>query len=284
MKFDIKTIVSSPLFQKSANNFFGKESLEIVIRPACYFVRIKNEDNKLIKRIVVLPPHGFTGDETDLLNPHPETRNARVNILGKIDPAKKGFRPLFNEVQFSFAETRNVPTETTSLYVKFSNKHCKTLAKSWKNWFYVVKKNGWGHYHSLKNLTDEWVIVLSEKELVDQKPINLKSYLDKLSTSKAKELEQYLKKIEKNGDGIFRDKIFVENLLKFPSKILAPILIQMLNVQETGKHENCTFFALLLKIAKKHPSLVFKEVNQAIELKLAPYYYLSDLNKKLKKI
>ena len=229
------------------------------------------------------PPLGFTGDEINLLNPHPEARKARVKILGKINPTKKGFKPLIREIKFSFSLTRSVPTEKTSAYAKFSEKYCKSQLKSWKNWFYVVKENGWGNFHSLINLSNEWVVALLEKELIDQKVINIKPYLEKLPQLEAKKLQIVLQKIEQVGDKIFDDKVFVSRVLKFPSKILVPILVQMLNVQETGKHENCTFFALLLKIAKKNNKQVLEDIKRAIELKSAPYYYLEDLDRKLSK-
>ena len=229
------------------------------------------------------PPLGFTGDEINLLNPHPEARKARVKILGKINPTKKGFKPLIREIKFSFSLTRSVPTEKTSAYAKFSEKYSKSQLKSWKNWFYVVKENGWGNFHSLINLSNEWVVAFLEKELVDQKTIDLKSYFEKLPQPEAKKLRVAIQRIEHTGDKIFDDTKFVSELLKFPSKILVPFLIQMLNVQETGKHENCTFFALLLKIAKKNKRQVLEKVKQAIELKSAPYYYLEDLKRKLSK-
>ena len=229
------------------------------------------------------PPLGFTGDEINLLNPHPEARKARVKILGKINPTKKGFKPLIREIKFSFSLTRSVPTEKTSAYAKFSEKYSKSQLKSWKNWFYVVKENGWGNFHSLINLSNEWVVAFLEKELVDQKTIDLKSYFEKLPQPEAKKLRVAIQRIEHTGDKIFDDTKFVSELLKFPSKILVPFLIQMLNVQETGKHENCTFFALLLKIAKKNKRQVLEKVKRAIELKSAPYYYLEDLERKLSK-
>ena len=126
-------------------------------------------------------------------------------------------------------------------------------------------------------------MALLEKELVDQKTIDIKFYLEKLPQPEVKKLKVAIQKIERIGDKIFDDAKFVSELLKFSPKILVPILIQMLNVQETGKHENCTFFALLLKIAKKNKRQVLEEVRRAIELKSAPYYYLEDLDRKLSK-
>ena len=281
MEFSSEKIAQSSLFKKTLKKFLGEKDSEIVVRPACFFVRLKNEEANLVKRIIVFPPHGFTVDKIDLLNSHPEARKARVKILGKINPTKKGFKPLTREVKFNFSLARNVPTEKMSAYARFSEKYCGSQLKSWKNWFYVVKENGWGNFHSLINLSNEWVVVLLEKETVDQKKINIEPYLEKLPQTKSGKLRVALQKIEDTGDKIFDDVSFVSELLKFPSKILVPILLQMLNVQETGKHESCTFFALLLKIAKKNKKLVLEEVKRAIELKSAPYYYLDELNKKL---
>ena len=283
MQSNFYEIEQSSLFQKTLKKFLGNRETEVITRPACIFVRLKSEDTKLVKRIIVFPPLGFTGDEIALLNPHPEARKARVKILGKINPTKKGFKPLIREIKFSFSFTHSIPTEKISAYAKFSEKYCKSQLKSWKNWFYVVKENGWGNFHSLINVSNEWVVALLEKELIDQKEINIKPYLEKLPQLEAKKLQIALQKIEQVGDKIFDDKVFVSRVLKFPSKILVPILIQMLNAQETGKHENCTFFALLLKIARKSKKQVLEEVKRAIELKSSPYYYLDDLENKLSK-
>jgi len=282
MQYTFSEIRKSLLFQNALKKFFGnldEDNFETVTRPACFFVRIKHEGNKINKRVIIFPPNGFTGDKVDLLNPHPDTRKAKVKILGKIDPTKKGFKPLLDEVQLIFSTTSNLPTETSFAYGRFSKKHCQTLRKSWKNWFYVVKQNGWGYFHSLVNLSTDWVVALLEKELTDQKNINNEAYLKKLPHADAQKLQGFLKTINLVGDQIFKNQTITAKILKFPPKILVPILIQMLNVQETGKHENCTYFALLLKIAKKNKSLVLVEIKKAIKLKLAPYYYLEDLKK-----
>src|SRR3989344_1091131 len=178
MQSNLYEIYESSLFQKTLKKFLGSGNTEVITRPACFFVRLKSEDTKFIKRIIVFPPLGFTGDEVALLNPHPEARKARIRILGKINPIKKGFKPLIREIKFSFSLTRSIPTEEMSAYAKFSGKYCKSQIKSWKNWFYVVKENGWGNFHSLINLSNEWAVALLKKELIDQKEINLKPYLE----------------------------------------------------------------------------------------------------------
>lgn len=278
--FTFPEIEQSLLFKKTAQEFLGKDYYEVIIRPACFFVRLSTEDARLVKRIIVLPPHGFTADNPDLLSPHPEARRAQVKILGKINPGKKGYKPVLNELAYDYSFTRDVPTEKNSAYARFSEKYCGRLLKSWRNWFYVVHENGQGDFHNLTNLSSEWIVLLLKKELQDQKTINLDPYLARLPQL----LQEMVCKIEETGDAVFRDKVFVEKVFQFPEEILVPVFIQMLNIHETGQHENCTFFGFLLKLAKKNKHLVLSEVQQAIRLHSAPHYYLADLEKKLSTI
>lgn len=283
MQFNLEQIIGSQLFKKTAQGTFGYQNLEIIRRPSCFFIRPKKEDSKLIRRMILFPPKGSTANKPNLLNPHPEARSAKVLILGKINPIKKGFKPLAKDIKFNFSLQRAIPTESNSPYAKFSIKYCGSQLKSWKNWFYVVKENGWGNFHSLINLSEEWVLAILEKTLIDQKEINITPYLEKLIEEQSKDLRAYLNQTVLLGDKIFDDQTFVKNVLKFPPQILIPVLIRMLNTRETGRHEPCTFFALLLKIAITNKSLVMQELERAIKFDKAPYYYLDDLKRKLRK-
>lgn len=282
MKPNFQNVLESPLFIKTYVKFLGTKNFELITRPSCFVVRSKNEDSRLVRRVILLPPSGFTADKIELLNPHPEARKARIKILGKINPDKKGFKPLIREVRLNFSLLRNMPTEKTSAYAKFSKKYCGSKLLSWKNWVYVVKENGWGNFHNLINLSDEWVVALLEKWLIDQKTINILPYLKRIP-KQTKKLQETLGKITLLGDAIFKNEKLIRVVLKFPYEITVPVFIQMLNVQETGKHEPCTFFALLLKIAKKNRALVRQETKKAITHESAPHYYLHDLERKLVK-
>jgi len=281
MKYTWKEILSSTLLQKTIRGFLDQGPTEIIHRPACFFIRNKKEDKELIKRIIIIPPRGFTSDEMDLLSPHPEARTVKIRILGKLDPSKKGYKPIKAEVQFNFSITRNIPTESFSAYARVSKGYTASRYLSWNNWVYVIKESGWGNFHNLVNLSDEWIIIYLEKELADQKKIDIKIYLSKLSQLRAKELQLILSQISEEGDESFNNKTLLKKLDYFPNPIIIPILIRMLNIQETGKHQPCTFFALLLKIAKKDKATVFKELESAINLQVAPRYYLEDLAKKI---
>lgn len=286
MPFTYKQIIGSSLFKKTIKQLFQSNEYEIVVRPASFSIRLKEEDPGIVKRIILLPPHGFTTDKINLLSPHPEALNAKIRILGKIKPHNKGFIPVQKEIEFVFSLVREVPTEKDSSYSdysKFSKEYYDRQLKSWRSWFYVVRENGWGNFHNLINLSNDWAVLLLEKKLADRKKININKFLKQLSTAKAEELENILKQIEKNGDKVFKDSSLVKKLLAFNPKILAPVLIQMLNFQETGKHEPCTFFAFLLKVIKKDKELVLREVNKSLKSKTAPYYYLEDLKSKINK-
>jgi hypothetical protein len=286
MPFTAKQIIESPLFKKVIKQLFQSNEYEIVERPASFSIRLKDESPEMVKRIILLPPHGFTADKIILLSPHPEALNAKIRILGKIKPQNKGFIPVHKEIEFIFSLIREVPTEKDSSYSdysKFSKEYYTNQLKSWRSWFYVVKDNGWGNFHNLINLSSDWTVLLLEKKLTDRKKISIDKFLKQLPISRTKELENILKQIEKNGDKVFKDTSLVKKLLAFNPKILVPILIQMLNFQETGKHEPCTFFAFLLKVIKKDKELVLREVNKSLKAKTAPYYYLEDLKNKINK-
>ena len=54
----------------------------------------------------------------------------------------------------------------------------------------------------------------------------------------------------------------------------------MLNVLETGKHESCTVYAIILKIGKENVKVI-DFLKEAVKSKTAPKYYLEELIQKL---
>lgn len=275
-------VLDSPLLQATIKRYIGTDDIDVVPRPLCYILRNKTENKKVITRIIVLKPHGYTADALNLMNPHPEAYKARIKILGKVDPSKKGYKPCLDVVKLNYSNTVKIPTQKSSAYAVFSESFGGSKLLPWKNWVYVVKKNRWGDFHNIINQSNEWVVVLLEKWLVDQKSIVIDSYLKKLPAKQAEKLKRNLKIIQVAGDEIFENEKLVEEVLQVPSEILIPILIRMLNISETGRHESCTFFAFLLKASRNHKALVLHEVNDALKNELAPYYYLEDLLRKIK--
>jgi hypothetical protein len=279
----LQELLGSPFVERALRRFLGGDLWEIVTRPACHVVRSASEGSGLarVRRALFLPPGGFTADEIDLLSPHPEARSIRARIEGRVNAAKRGFLPLVGEVELAYSRHGSIPTEASSSSARFSEQHCGRVRRSWRNWFYVVRKNGWGDSHNLINRCSDWVLILIEKELADHKPIAIRPYLERLPGPHAAELAEALARIERRGDEIFRDTSLVSRVIEFPPAVLAPILIRMLNTPERGRHEPCTFFALILKVAKRDRDLVVEEMERARRIECAPRYYLEDLARKL---
>lgn len=84
-----------------------------------------------------------------------------------------------------------------------------------------------------------------------------------------------------------RDSMFekepdtVESIYSMDPLVSLPALITLLNIEEKGKHEQCTVYALILKIAKKRPELALRLLKKAEKDKVAPLYYLEELIKKV---
>jgi hypothetical protein len=53
-------------------------------------------------------------------------------------------------------------------------------------------------------------------------------------------------------------------------------------VEEKGRHEQCTIFAIILKIARKYPALALRFLEKAEVDKAAQSYYLRELIKKVR--
>jgi len=91
-----------------------------------------------------------------------------------------------------------------------------------------------------------------------------------------------MNQIESKGDYIFKENLFLINqVMKFDPNKLIPLLIAALNIKDSGNHEACTVFALLLKIGKKFPDKVKNYILNAKKDKSAPDYYLQKLETKI---
>lgn len=90
-------------------------------------------------------------------------------------------------------------------------------------------------------------------------------------------------KIKIYGDNIFeKEPKLINCLISVKPKSVLPALIEMLNLPETGKHEPCTVFAIILKLAKKDKEAI-NILKSAFRNKEAPDYYLKELILKVNK-
>ncbi len=281
--YKIKDILNSNLVKTVIRNIFDKKEIEIIERPASFIIRLKNEPEDRIFRIILLPPHGFSANKIDETTPHPEVRKAKIEIKGGVRPNKTGFNLLKNIIKYQFYTTRNIKITEDEPYPKINGQNYKEEVKSSKQKFFVVGENGTGFYHSLVNLSNEWVLLILEKELRLQKLPDLQSKISVLDKNQQKIFTTLYEKILLLGDVIFdKEKKLIEEICNFDVDKATPPLIEMLNVLETGKHEPCTVYAIILKIGKRNKKVI-DYLKEAVKSKTAPKYYLEELIKKLSK-
>jgi len=274
-------IISSPLVRNIINNLFQNQEIEIVKRPASFIIRSKNEPEDRIFRIILLQPYGFSGNKIDETNPHPEVRKAKIEIKGGIRPDKSGFNLLKNVLKYQFYTIRNVKTKDDEPYPKVGGLNYKEEIKSSRQKFFVVEENGIGFYHSLVNLSNEWILLILEKDLRLQKMTNFNPLLKKLDKNQHTTIITFYEKVLQYGDEIFeKEGDLIKTICDLDIDKIIPPLLEMLNVLETGKHEACTIYAVILKIGKKN-KIITDYLKEALKNKAAPKYYLDELINKL---
>lgn len=279
-KFD--EIINSPIAKSTLEIIFGSKETEIIKRPASFIIRLKNEPENKVSRIIFLPPNGFTANEINETSPHPEIRKAKIEIKGGVKPNKAGFNILKDVIKFQYYTKRNIKITEDEPYPKIDGKDYKEEVKSSKGKFLVVQENGIGFYHNLVNLADEWILLILEKELRLQKGPDFTSFITDLSKNQQKNITLLYDKILLYGDDIFeKESKLIQNICNFDVDIITPPLIEMLNVLETGKHESCTIYAILLKVGRKNNIIDY--LKKAVKSKTAPEYYLEELIAKLSK-
>ncbi|MCX6815886.1 MAG: hypothetical protein NT120_03470 [Candidatus Aenigmarchaeota archaeon] len=279
--YNIKHILNSNIAKNLARNLFGNSKTEVIERPASFIIKLKNEPENKINRIILLPPHGFTANKINETVPHPEVRKAKVEIKGGIRPDKSGFNPIKNCIKYQYYTIRNVNATKGNLYIKIGEKHYKEDVKSSRQKFFVVRENDIGFYHSLVNLTEEWVLLILYKELRLQKIPGLKQKLEKLDRNQQRTIYKLYEKISLLGDAIFeKENKLIDEICEFDADKITPSLIEMLNILETGKHEPCTVFAIILKLGRKTPKVI-NYLKEAVKGRTAPRYYLDELISKL---
>lgn len=280
----MKEIIDSVLVKNTIKSLFNDKETEILARPASYIIRLKNEGEDKVERIILLPPNGFTSNKINETSPHPEARRAKITIKGAVRADKRGFNILKNVIRFSYYTKRDIKIKEESPYTLINKKNSfyREETKSSRETFFVAKENGEGFFHNLINLSDEWILLILKKELRLQKEMDINSKIKNLEKGKQKIIVNLIETIKSIGDKVFdKNKELVDNVLKLDINEAIPALIEALNIYETGKHEPCTVYAIILKFAKKEPNEVMKFLKSALENNEAPKYYLEELIEKI---
>jgi len=274
-------IFASQIVKKEIQDLFNSQVYQLVKRKSSYIIRLKDEPNDRVKRIIVLPPNGSTaGEYSGLLadhekfSPHPEALEALLTIKGGVAPGRLGYRKIDRAIKLSYYTKREIDLKKDSPKIEFKSSHVPP--------FKVIRPNGYGFWHNIQNLSNEWVLLVLEKKLVASNPLDIDKIAKELPSSQRGKVHNLIDKIKRQGDRIFEDRINpLDNLSDVDIKYLITALISALNLPEHANHESCTAAALLLKLSKDNKKIVLWECQKALKENSAPAFYLTDIINKL---
>lgn len=266
------------------------EDTELVTRPESFMVRNKIEGDRDIHRTIILPPKGYTADKINQMNSHDEAEYATIEIKGAVRDEKNSFSVLRDCLLIASIPQNGMVSDLNKPYMTFdisaNDKPDLLLEKKSAGTapFTVVKSDGYGFYHNLINLTDDWLVLQLYKKLRPQRPVNLTPHLKGLLTGQAQSLQAFYDAIVLFGDEIYNKKpSLIQSVLRIPVVNSLPALVDMLHVHDSGMHEACSVFATILKLGKMHPEYVTAFLKQAIQSKSVPTYYAEQLIHKIEK-
>lgn len=273
-----KDVIVSPILNNTIRIAFQGKPFKVVERPGSFCLLLEKELTNEVNRILILKPKGFTSNNLNELSSHPEAREATIEVKGIVREGKQGYFLAKNCLEFVYYPNKKIETITNYPYAN-SNKALKIIKNS-RTKFKIVKRNGYGFYHNLVNLTDEWLVLILRKKLDLTKNIEYK-LLDNCTKEEKTLLMELLEEVETEGDEIFKKKTrLINKITALETKISLPVLISFLNIPEKSNHEQCTIFAIILKIAKNHSKLAQQILKNALEKHEAQEYYLKELIKK----
>jgi hypothetical protein len=276
----IVDILSAPIMRTAIRNVLGGKPIYVAERPGAYVLSIENEPSDHCKRIIILKPRGFTSNSPSELSSHPEASEATIEIKGAVRPGNKGYFPIKNCIEFVHRYKDGAEIERDYPYASASGAFREI--KTSRTRFKAVKRNYYGFYHNLINLTDEWLILFLNKKLNLTKQVDY-SLIERVGKEQRDALYNFARWVKDRGDEVFVSRPdVVKHVCSMDPRVSIPALITLLNIEEKGRHEQCTVFATILKVAKKHPALAYRLLKKAKEEEAAQPYYLHELIKKVK--
>jgi len=286
---DINTVLKIDFVKALVSNVCGDE-VDLVVRDNSFAVRSNTETERDIHRVILLPPKGFTANAPDQMNSHDEADYATIAVKGAIKEDKQGFSKLRNCLLVASKNENGTVSELNQPYLTYDLEEGDQFGLTLKKHsagtapFPVVKNNGFGFYHNLVNLTDEWLALQLHKRLRPQKAVDLEPYLKEIPKDSAVALKKLYEAIVEHGDGIFEQTPeLVQEVLNLPLNNSLPVLGEMLYVHDSGMHEACTAFGVILKIGNKHPETVTNFLDSALKTQSIPSYYAQQLIAKIDK-
>jgi|GEM_PF-957721 len=283
-------VLNSQAFQRIYSQTFsdlaeGEKAL-VINRPGAVVFAKENEED-VVKRLIILRPHGFTADAPDELSAHPEARWAKIHVYGGLRSYSRNPMLLKKVVRFCYYDQVDAKTCANTPYAHKNpaDPHYYEVEKSTRASFYAVKENGFGFFHNIVNQTKEWVLLGLEKQLLDRKEPEFEPMLLALNAAERRKAETLLRLMAQFGDETFKvAPTLVDEVVAFEPSRSLPFLIEALNLRENGRHNPCTAFGVILKIARRNPDVALAYLEDALEKRTAPKYYLQDLLQKVRRI
>ena len=277
MALDFNKLINTGFVRSVIQQVCG-EKTEVIKRPAAFFIRNKEENEALVKRIIVLPPDGFTANAFNQTNSHDEALRATIEIKGGVREGKQGFSKLKNCLLVAAFNNKSGISGLNVPYLTFDLKSTPNLSKNFHSAgmppFTVVKENGYGFYHNLINVSGDWLVLLLYKTLRPQRKVDIKNMLQTFPVQQAATLEDLYQGIVEYGDELFfKAPALVNKVLALPPEHSLPALGEMLYTYDTGRHEACSAFAMILKVGKVYPKQTKGFIEGALENKAIPSYY-----------
>lgn len=280
---DINNVLETSFVKTLIHEVCGDE-IQLVSRGNSFAVRRRQEDDRDIYRVILLPPRGFTANAIEQMNSHDEADFATIQIKGAVKKGKSGFSKLKDCLLVASKDENGAVSELTHPYLTFDGRGNSDPDLTLKRHssgtapFPVVKNNGFGFYHNLINLTDDWLVLKLHKRLRPQKVVNLEPVLQGLEKQHANVLRIFYQSIVKYGDDIFsKSPTIVRAVLELPIDKSLPALGEMLYVHDSGMHEACTVFGVILKMGNQCPDPVIDFLTKAHKERLVPPYYAEQL-------
>ncbi|MCK6417893.1 MAG: hypothetical protein L6Q57_03015 [Alphaproteobacteria bacterium] len=249
-------------------------------------------NNRTLRRVIILPPHGYTANAPDLTNAHDEVERATIEIKGGVRPGKRGFSKLKNcllVASFNRAasgEDDVVSALDTPYRVFHENTPdlLRTLHSAGTAPFPVVEPDGTGFYHNMINLTDDWLVLGLAKQLRLSMKVEIEALIEDLPDKQKRKLRKLQRAVVKYGDKLFENKPkLVESVCDMRPEETMPALGEMLYTHDTGMHEACTVFAIILRIGKQHPDFVCNFLYISVCEQNIPLFYGEQLIEKIRR-
>lgn len=281
-------VIKAPFFRDLCRDTSLMDVVAIKRSASCILKNVI-EDERDIRRIIILPPLGFTSNKVNQTNCFEGVESALIEIKGAVREGKKSFSKIKNCLLVVSSDERDQVGQLDRPYLEFDLSVCNAGLKqrtysAGQPPFFVVRPNGEGFYHTLINLSDDWLVLKLRKVMRSQKRFDLGPYLHGVQNEYANDLCKVAASIMDIGDCFFKDRPeLIERVMRMPMAVVLPALGEMLYIKDTGKHETCTAFGLILKLAKKDKGAVLTYLYDAKEKKLIPPYFNNQLIMKIEK-